>query len=307
MSVEFVAPSKVYKTPRMPADERVSLGGYSLGEPLGLAKTKTGSLGTWFQGHPFPRKTFIYNGVIQPNNKAKRITLSLFLPFASLKNGLKAFLNSYIYNYTRLIDSIYADCDQIPYLHYPYYSEFSKALWDFIYLFLRKLGIKSEIAYRFGLQLATMIEYDDAYKVRLQDITNEIDFKKNLRKEILRVLELYRQRDTFEEDNDAHAGGRIMKIAKLGSFLLYIPKVKKAFQFAIENINTEWLKLDDWDYYWTLNRGDYNCGGRTLEDRKAEMVDRMVEFAKKVNPGKKIVKLEKENGTEIVAVDPNDT
>lgn len=300
MAVEFVAPNKIYQIPRMSASERVELGGYSLGIPLGLAKTKTGSLGTWFQGHPFPRKTFIYSGVTQPNNQAKRITLSLFLPFASLKQGLKAFLNSYLHNYTRLIDSIYADCDQIPYLHYQYYSEFGKALWDFIYLFLKKLGIKDEIAYRVGLQLTTMIEYDDAYKMPLQDLLNETSkdaLFKNPRKEILRMIEIYKQRTlTWDEGNEGTAGEKIIRAGKMLSLLLYIPWIKNAFKFALNNVNFEWFKLDEWDYYWTLNRGDYNCNGRSFEERKNEMLQKMVEFAEQANPGKK-AKIVEDNDT----------
>lgn len=287
MSVEFVAPTKVYQLPRIPVSVKTEGSGYQLGVPLGLAKTGTGGLATWFQGHPFPRKTFIYAGITEPNNKAKRITLSLFLPFASIKSGVKAFLNSYLFNYNRLVDSIYYDCEQVPYLHYQYYSEFGKALWDFIYLFLRKLGITDSVAYKTGLQIVTMIEYDDAYRVRLQDLTNEItkdDLLRNPRKELLRILELYKQRDSFEENNEAHHGVRITKMAKMLSLLLYIPKVRKAFNFAIENINFEWLKLDEWDYYWTLNRADYKCGGKDFEQRKAEMIEKMAEFEKKLKP-----------------------
>jgi len=302
--VEFVAPRKVYIDQRRDVTERLDSNGYSLGQPLGLTKTKTGGLATWFAGHPFPRKTFIYPGVIKENNKAKRISLALFLPFASLRRGLLAFIESYILNFTRLLDVVYADGEQIPYLHYQYYSEFGKVIRDFTYLFLRKLGIKSEIAYRFGLQLATMIEYDDAYKVRLQDIANEIDKEsllKTPRKEILRVLELYKQRDSFDENNLMHAGARITELAKMGSLILYIPKVKKAFRFALENVNFEWVKLDEWDYYWTLNRGDYNCNGRPFEERKEEQIRMMIEFTKETNPGKVVERVEIDGVINIIA------
>lgn len=304
MAVEFVAPNRVYQIPRASASERTEANGYSLGVPLGLAKTKTGGLATWFQGHPFPRKTFIYAGVTEPNNKAKRITLALFLPFASLRNGIKAFLNSYLHNYTRLVDSFYADCDQIPYLYYQYYSEFGKSLWDFIYFFLKRLGIKDQVAYRTGLQIATMIENDDAYRVRLQDLLNEANKEallKNPRKELLRLLEIYKQREpTLSDEKDLnHAGARIIGMAKMISLLLYIPWVKNAFKFALNNVNFEWFKLDEWDHYWTLNRIDYNCNGKTFEERKEEMLEIMVNFAKQLNPNKEVVKVETPDGVNI--------
>lgn len=304
MSIDFVAPSKVYLTPRSSSSERTELAGYAMGEPLGLAKTKTGGLATWFQGHPFPRKTFIYSGITEPNNKAKRITLSLFLPFASLRHGIKAFLNSYFLNYNRLIESIYDDCDQRPYLHYQYYSEFGKSLWDFSYLFLKKLGIKDNIAYRTGLYITTMIEYDDAYKAPLQDILNESSKEallENPRKEITRLVEIYKSRTlTWGKGDESTAGEKFIRMAKLLNYLLYILPIKKAFKFALENINFDWFKYDEWDEYWTLNRGDYNCSGLTFEERKAKMLDIMLKFAEKIHPGKKSKIVDEDGITKIV-------
>lgn len=286
MSVEFVAPKRVYQVPRSSATARTEAAGYTLSEPMGLAKTRTGGLATWFQGHPYPRKTFVYYGITEPNNKAKRITLSLFMPFASLGKGLKTFLNTYLYNYNRLIDSIYLDCDQIPYLHYQYYSEIGKGLWDFIYLFLKKLGIKDEIAYRTGLQFATMIEMDDAYLQRIQDILNESSqeaWLKNPRKELLRLVEIYKQRElAFEAEGDMrHAGARMIGMMRLLSFLLYVPWIKNAFKFAIENTDFSYFKKDIWDDYWSLARSDYNCGGRSFEERQATMTKIIEEYAQK--------------------------
>jgi len=291
--VEFAAPSRVYQQPRSSAVGRMEIGGYELPAPTGLAKTKTGGMATVFPGHPFPRKTFVYSGITAPNNKAKRITLALFLPFASLRKGIKAFLNNYLLNFNRLVDSIYADCDQVPYLHYQYYSEFGKSLWDFIYLFLKKIGIKDEIAYRTGLQITTIIEYDDAYKVRIQDVLNESSKEallKNPRKELLRLVGILAKRDpTFSNTEIDGAGTRIIKTIQMASLLLYWPPIKKAFVFALENINFEWLKFDEWDYYWCLNRGDYNPLGKPFDERKSLGVQMMVDYAKKMNPDKEVV------------------
>lgn len=292
MAIVFTAPSRAYQDKRIPSEQKTVDSGYTLSQPAGLARTKTGGMATVFPGHPFPRKTFIYYGVTEPNNKAKRITLALFLPFASLRHGLNAFLNAYCYNYNRLIESIYNDLDQTPYLHYEYYSEFSKSLWDFVYLFLKRLGIKDEIAYRTGLNIATQIEYDDAYKVRLQDILNEANREaliNNPRKEILRLLEIYKQREPylFEEKNIKHVGARMVGMVKLLNFILYIPWIKNAFVFAVKNVNFEWFKCDEWDYYWALPRGDYNCFGKSFDERKQIAAKMILEYLEKMNPGTK--------------------
>lgn len=302
MKVVFAAPSKVYKQNRIAPQQRIEGAGYDLGMPMGLTKTKTGGVATWFAGHPHPRKTFVYEGVTEPNNKAKRITLSLFMPFASLRYGLKAFLNSYLYNYTRLVDSFYEDCDQTPYLHYEYYSEFAKSLWDFIYLILKRIGIESDTAFRMSMQVTTMIEYDDAYKVRLQDILTECNYEdllNNPRKEILRLIEIYKSRE-FNLKNDVggkEVGSRIINMAKMLTLLLYLPPIKKAFIFALKNINFEWFKYDEWDKYWALPRGDYNTLGKTYQERREIQADFMLEYAKKMNPNKQVLKVYEPDGS----------
>jgi len=283
--VVFVAPAKAYQISGSNKEQRIEQAGWTLPAPVGLTRTGTGGLATIFPGHPFPRKTFIFWGVTNPNNNAKRIFLSLFLPFASLKEGLNAFLNSYLLNFNRLIDSIYNECEQIPYLGYEYYSEFGKALWHFIYFFLKKIGIKDSIAYRTGLQIATMIEYDDAYMVRLQDIFSESSKEalyNNFRKETLRLMDIYSKRENhFDEKDLMQISTRIVKIVKLMGWLMYIPRVKKAFRFALDNVNYEWFKFDNWDLYWTFFREDYNVKGVPL-DKRVEAGKKIIEqYAKK--------------------------
>lgn len=308
MAIVFTAPGRVYQQVRATVEQRTAASGYDLNEPAGITKTYSGGMATIFPGHPFPRKGFVYFGVTEPNNKAKRITLALFVPFASLRHGLKAFLNAYLYNYNRLIDSIYNDADQVPYLHYEYYSEFGKSLWDFIYLFLKHLGIKDEIAYRTGLQVTTMIEYDDAYLHRLMDIMNESvkeNFLQNPRKELLRLLEIYKQREPYltNESSLHETGARMVGMIKMIGFFLYVPWVKNAFKFAVENVNFDYFKLDEWDEYWMLPRGDYNCLGKPFEERKLLAVEKMVNYAKQMNPDKQIEVEESVDGFKIKVIE----
>ncbi len=292
MQIEFVAPSEIYKIPRQSARERVESIGYTLPQPTGLTKTQTGGVATIIPGHPFPRKGFVYVGITQPNNKAKRLILNSFMPFFAIKKGPKEFLNSYFLNLNRLIDSVYRDCDQLPYLHYEYYSEFGKSLWDFVYLFLRRLGVENEIAFNAGLNFTTTIEYDDAYRTPLVDIMNESlkqNFLQNPRKEILRLVKIFESRVIhWEKDNENTMGERMIRMAKIFSLLLYVPFIKRAFKFAIENINYDYFKLDEWDEYWMLNRSGYNCLGLTFEQRKPIMIQKMVEFAQQMNPDKEV-------------------
>lgn len=289
--MDFVPPRKVFQQAPQTARARHEIGTYEIPGFLYPTRTKTGGMASVFQGHPYPRKGFIYAEAVMAVAKVKRVTLSLFQPFADLKKGLLGFVESYLYNYNRLADGMFAECDRVPYLQYQYYCEFSKSVWNFTFLFLRKLGISFNVAYKTGLILATVFENDDAYRFPAEDVLSESSQDKllaNPRTEVLRLVEIYKKRSNHLVPNGQGAGDRIVKIAKLVSFLLFIPKIRKAFTFALQNVNFEWFQYDEIDYYWTLCRGDYQSLGKDFEERKQEQLDLMVQFARMMNPDKEI-------------------
>lgn len=252
-----------------------------------------------YLGHPFPRKGFVYTEAVMAMEEVKRVTLSLFLPFVDIKKGLIGFLESYLSNYNRLIDRLLQRCERVPYLHYEYYCEFSKATWDFTCLFLRRFGFSFTTSYKTGLILATIFENDDAYRFPLEDILSETTKEKlqdNPRQEIDRLLEIFKQRSTYFSQDEQAMGNRIEKIAKLLKFLLLIPSVKKSFKFALENINFNWFQYDELDRYWALQRKDYMSFGEPFETRMEKMVNMMIDFAKKQNPDKEIVRTDLGDG-----------
>ena len=306
--MEFVPPKKVFhKIPQDPV-ARHEQGSYDIPGFLYPGRSKNGGMVSHFQGHPFPRKGFIYREGVMATNKMKRVTLSLIMPLASLKSGLKGFVESFIYNYTRLIDGLMMDYERPPYLAYEYYSEFPKSIWNFTFLFLRKLGISFLPAYRTGRIIATIFENDDMYKSRALDIFSETTLEKllnNPRAEIDRLVQIYAKREKFisEEDNEQQAGNRIVRVAKLFKLLLLIPKVKEAFRFALKGIEFKWLQYDESEYYWCLNRADYDCLGKSFEERKEVQIQLMADYAQKMNPGKEIHRIEQDNGNvQIVAI-----
>lgn len=301
--MEFVPPKRVFQQPPQDARIRHEQGSYDLPDFLFPTQTNSGGMASVFKGHPFPRKGFIVGEAVFATAKVKRVTLAMFKPFTDVKRGLLAFLESYLYNYNRMADMLYADCVRIPYLHYEYYSEFSKATWDFVRIFLTELGINKDIASKTGLICATIFENDDAYRIRPQDILSESSKEAliaNPRKEIKRLLDIYKTRELCwegDENHQGHAGARIVKMVKMFSLLLWLPPVKRAFKKALSEVRFEWFQYDTWDYYWCLNRGDYNCLGRILEDRMKEQIEMMTKFAEQQNPGKRIEQVKNEDGT----------
>ena len=310
--MEFVPPSRVFQTPPKSPVKRLEEGTYDLPGFLHPTRTKTGGMASVFQGHPYPRKGFIYSEAVIAINKAKRVTLMLFEPWRGLKKGLTGFLEEYFKNYVRLVDSLFQDYERIPYLKYEYYSEFSKVTWDFTFLFLRNLGISFDTSYKVGLILATILENDDAYKVRIQDLLSEssVDLLQNPRKELDRLFGLYVKREDpavqtelaikeYGKDYQlTHGIGKTFKsFFKLLRFALLIPRVKKAFLKSLNEINFKWFQNDEIDHYWSLNRFGYDPQGRKFEDRMEEQVKLMEKYIKKTNPDKEVVRQDMPNGS----------
>lgn len=139
-----------------------------------------------------------------------------------------------------------------------------------IEVFCSRLGIDSRESKRLAQLLSHTLEYDDAYRTRLQDIITACDERalvNNPREEIKRLLRVYKQREP-----DQHVARKMQKIVSLLSLLLFIPKIYRAFVSTVLVADFKRLKRDASDEYWVLNRGDYNFIGMTYEERIKLMV-----------------------------------
>ena len=114
---------------------------------------------------------------------------------------------------------------------------------------------------------AHILEYDDAYRYRFQDIINEADLSQlqiSPRKEIKRLINIYKQREENQVVKD-----KLEKLITPILYLLLIPKVKKAFIQAIPHIKG--IRPDPADLYWMSIRNDYLFGGKTYEERSKDV------------------------------------
>ncbi len=132
---------------------------------------------------------------------------------------------------------------------------------------LISLGIPQNIAYSFANSIAHIIEYDDAYRYRLQDLLDETTKQAlvlNPRKEIKRLLTIHRQRDISEVPD------KVDKLIKPLLYLLLLPKYKKLFIKNIDHIIA--MKYDSSDRYWAYLKNDnYQFGGRPYEIRTIDL------------------------------------
>ncbi len=142
----------------------------------------------------------------------------------------------------------------------------SRSLYQFLKKVLQELGIDEEIGNTFAYNVSHLIEYDNAYRYRAQDMMSACNFQalqKNPRKEVLRLIELWRTRESFDSRG---VTWKMERLVRPLLSLLYIPKYKKAL---VNNAKIlEGMKYDEGDWYWCCMRGEYEYGGISWEDRQ---------------------------------------
>jgi len=189
---------------------------------------------------------------------------SILLFLLKTKNGKANFLNKVLNVYNaiseRAIDGVI--------IKRCYMTPTAKALDMLVYKTLLYIGVDEAISNKFARYFACLLEFDDAYRYRFQDVMteiNEVDLFKNPAKEFIRILKIYKSRD--REDTSSK-----MAILEPAIHILFrLSWFKKAFMSALKDINIKDMKLDVTDIYWTNMRIDYKFRGLTHEERTKEI------------------------------------
>lgn len=150
-----------------------------------------------------------------------------------------------------------------------YRMKFTSEFYKFLYTFLVEYGINKEEADMFSITIAHIFEYDNAYRMRLQDLFSSTT-KERLytRKEIKRLTQLNADRDYKGKESIFNVSLKFKYVARLISYALLIPSIRKAYRKALDQMNIENLQLDKDDIYWILHRADYNYLNLPFEERK---------------------------------------
>lgn len=160
-----------------------------------------------------------------------------------------------------------------PYLYYKYFNQgvlsllpVSRGTGKIIDLFLVNYGIPQETARKTAEFFAHIIEFDGFYRFKLLDImseANDIELVNNPRKEVQRLLKICYNREQV-------IGSYIQPKLKLliyGTWVLAIPKVRRAFQDAVKLASLSLFKIDETDFYWMSMRTDYHYFGKSFKER----------------------------------------
>jgi hypothetical protein len=225
---------------------------------------------------PFPSKGYPSAETIVSLNMAKKniiemlkiMTLPvfwlgyLFFFFTPLK---KKVIQQLIASYNRISYGIMS-----PFLMKDEYTmAITQELRWFIESFLIQIGISEVEAERFADMYSHLIEYDNAYRFRIQDIFSETSeealYKKPIR-EVYRLFKIYKQRD----HKGLHSKFAIFFYGI--AFMLLLPKYRKAFKQALLECDFKKFQFDESDQYWISMREDYLYEGKTKSDRMEVML-----------------------------------
>jgi len=289
--MEIVPPSGVYRVEPQNNRARQESYGYALPGLKSAGQTKDGEMLSYYEGSPFPRKGLAYFDAINLNNSVKRRTLTTFAPFAHKAMILPAaafvllttwkqkisWLEMFLWNYIREAQIIYNNCDRPPYLKYKFYNNCSKAVWDLAKVFLMEIGITETAANELGWIFANLLEYDDYYKLLVEDPMTELTQQEaldNPRLFIQKFIKILSDRSPDNRDTI----NKYSKFANLLSFALYHPKIKRAWKKAFTQVNFKWLQLDELEYFWQMRRGNYDVKGISLETRMKDYIRILIDY-----------------------------
>lgn len=120
--------------------------------------------------------------------------------------------------------------------------------------------------------ISWIIEYDDAYRFRLQDICSETD-KETLMKRPFREIRRLAQ-IVYDREQNLRLKADIIRLKKVATLALLLPPVRKLLRNILKNMDFKNMQYDEADKYWVALRGGATVGidgyffrGMSHEDR----------------------------------------
>ncbi len=218
------------------------------------------------KGFPFPeavwainiaKKFFIETVRLLSQKQMRGWALVFLLSFKSKMRLLEQALESY----TRISLNVLS-----PYIvKYQHLTPCSKEVEAVTFTFLQHLGITDSPAMNTAKVVCAIIEYDDAYRYRLQDLmleTSKTKLLENPKKELNRLLDIL-----ISREHSLKVKGNIKNLRRLLNVMLLSRKIKKAFNKTVMQMDIVALQADKADKYWMDMRLDYDYGGVPFDNR----------------------------------------
>lgn len=237
----------------------------------------------YYEGLSHPKKGFPTPHAVNAIGPVKRILMNTIKAIAT-KDLILAFIGIALtprkYK-VRILERILIQFNDFAHLNMwrfyfepPFKQPANVATYDFVRHFLYNLKVNTKVADNTANIVGHLVEYDDAYRYRIQDVMSETNKEKllaNPSKEVQRILQILMEREQGGRSGVTDwRGDHVIKKAKSLSRLglaLYIPFVKKAFKYGIENTNITDLQMDEMDRYNTRLLAGYNFDGESYDVR----------------------------------------
>lgn len=219
----------------------------------------------YYKGVDLPSRTVAPVEAIFAINIPKRITVQLLKFIATLHK--RGRVNRFFQYYAETMELFL----QPFYLEDAYYCKPAKEIRKLTQGIVKAMGVVEEVASRIAEMIAMVIEFDNAYRWRIQDLAGEASkeaLRKNLPKELKRLIGILGEREAIVGGGQ-HVVQRFKNGARIVNFAWYIPTWRKKMRKALEDLNLDNLKMDQADIYHTLLYGDYHTGGKNQEERFA--------------------------------------
>ena len=233
---------------------------------------KTGGMLTWYKDHIYPKKGFLYPEALMAANSVKKITMGMVAAFSSkyiIPEAVMFALKPWSWKIKTLENFLFGWSMAGNWLMAPHYyknrwnTECTRGVRQLIFLLLQGLGISEAVAKLTAKVFSRLIEADDQYRYRTQDLfslTTQAKLMADPRGELKRIFEIFKVRDK-------QVSAKFGYFVTIMLFALYHPKVKAAFVRAVRLTDIKLLQMDELDGYQCLTRGGYDYFGQTIHER----------------------------------------
>lgn len=208
-----------------------------------------------YEGASYPQKGIATPEILYNVNIMKAVFMSVF----RLRPNINSLITEFNHLGIRIISQFFLKDEYMTAGGF----ELKKLTGNFIKPFV----LNGRCAEQFGTIISHLVEYDNAYRLRLVDIASETSKElllRNPRKEIKRLLGIIYDREIQFED----VKKKFKYIGFVLRLVLLTPRFKKAFKNAVRESDFSKMQYDNIDRYWACLRTDYNFMGMSYNDRK---------------------------------------
>lgn len=256
--IPVMPPDKVFLNPKVP------IGQMRVWEMLygfkGFRLPEKGGIEADYVGRPKPYKGLVYPEAVEANNRIKRFIVFFIKMLVPRRNWLETALTQF----HRMCEYQYHP----HYLHGRYYNDCCREMMGFVFRLLRRLGFSFDLSYELGRDIATLLEYENGYLFRVEDLFTETSKEMlydNPREAIKGLAYIYSKREQYKGEGIETTFKASFKLIR---FLLLIPKFKKAFRFALAGSDFKNFQLDETSKYWADRFDAYDFSGEPYKIRQ---------------------------------------